>query len=140
MRHFSPQQLIRVHEYSFGVGVERRSLPDGSWSYSGGYSSKETHKLWGLLACAAVMEPCNPSDRKHGLQEQFKVDGRGPVCFRFWAASYGLPESARNHFLADARSSRGQADAEWQTQIGMGCLSEKEGVSLQQEATIRIGG
>ena len=140
LRHFTSQQLVRAHEYSFGVGVERRSLPDGSWAYSGGHTSKETHDRWNQLACDAIMEPCNPSDAQNGLckkyEEHFAVDGKGPVCARFWAAAYGLPESARNSCLADARSGRGQADAEWQSHVGLHSISQTEEISSEKEATI----
>jgi hypothetical protein len=78
-------------------------------------SSRETHRRWKLLAHGAIAKSAQSAEQGAQREERFTVDGKGPVCVRFWSAAYGITDAFRNDILAQARAGLSQADDEWES-------------------------
>eukprot|EP00965_Chrysotila_dentata_P213824 6187862-Pleurochrysis_carterae.AAC.1 len=99
--HFTPCNLIRAHEASFGKEKVRKVLEDGSIYYECEKSNRESTAFWRTLAANAItLSASDPSRRV----ENFTVDGIGPVCSDFCGAAYGIRIGTWNQIRSDARA------------------------------------
>ena len=97
--NFTPAQLLRAHETSYGTSTSRKLLPDGNYMYDCEFRKGATSATWKRLAAAAfVQDPANPGV----CRQMFTIEGCGPVCRVFWRSAYGIPEGTSNKLLAAA--------------------------------------
>ena len=97
---FAPRTLIACHQFSFGAATECTTTDDGATKYTCELGQSQTQAKWRRLVAGFVSWNAEDGTRV----ERFTVDRLGPVCWKYCAAAYGIPQYTMQSLLARARS------------------------------------